>query len=439
MSLRSELAVSHLKVLLAFVIIHLILFIAAVQLSGRSQALDSELLEGLKAKTKTAKGFPQVLAIVENYAQDKNLVVEVESREAGRQVIGERVRPDNGPSMPRQILWHGDGDEIVALGLRGIGPGPGPPTNPIVHVLVTTLLAGAFGVFLAFRFSNAVSSPLAKLVEATEQLEAGRDEEVLLADIKGPQEIKNLAKSFARMSETLSANLKQIREERDRAEASEASRRQLIADVSHNLRTPLAAAVGWLDSLIDGHVVEQESCLRQVRRETLWAAQRLERLLHLSRWEHSEPLMTSRPITLSDIVLEVAENLEDRASEVGLTLELDIERGLKVRGDRHHLRDLIQILLENIIEHSGRERHAVVQACRQDGEVHLAVKDNGPGLDPDFLNQWTGEPLVAETGRVSLGLAIARRLAKAHGSELILANRLDQPGTIASFRLAAIF
>jgi two-component system, OmpR family, sensor histidine kinase TctE len=274
------------------------------------------------------------------------------------------------------------------------------------------------------------------LLKATEQLEAGQDEgATLLAHTKGPQEIEDLAKSFARMSDTLSANMKQLKEERDRAEASEVSRRQLIADVSHNLRTPLAAAIGWLDSLIDGHVEEPEPCLRQIRRETLWASQRLERLLHLSRWEHSEPMMTLGTTSLSDIVLEVAENLEERALEKNLELELDIEPGLKVRADRYHLRDLIQILLENIIEHSGEDRQATVQARCEEESVRVLVKDNGPGLDPNFLKSWEGEPVVAKTGRVSLGLAIARRLAMAHGSELSLANRDDPTGLVASFQL----
>ena len=234
------------------------------------------------------------------------------------------------------------------------------------------------------------------------------------------------------MSETLSTNMKNLKEERDRAEASEASRRQLISDVSHNLRTPLAAAIGWLDSLIEGHVKDPGPCLRQVRRETLWASQRLERLLRLSRWEHSEPMMTLSSLTLSDIVLEVAENLEDRALEVGLSLELDIEPGLKVQADRYHLRDLLQILLENIIEHSGQGRKAVIEARCKEQLVQVIVRDDGSGFEPEFLQCWAGDPIVAKTGRVSLGLAIARRLAKAHGGELELSNGEDG-GSVARF------
>jgi signal transduction histidine kinase len=428
-SLRSELALSHLKVLLAFVLIHLLLFIAANQLSGRNQRSEKAQLQALQSTVETARNFPELLAVAQSFAQKEKLIVEVEGA-GGEHVFGDR-RP-GGPPPAREVVWRGD-DQDALLRLRRYG---GPPANPIMHVLLTALLAGFFGVFLAFRFSKAVSDPLRDLLEATEQLEAGQDEgTTLLAHTKGPQEIEDLAKSFARMSDTLSANMKQLKEERDRAEASEASRRQLIADVSHNLRTPMAAAIGWLDSLIDGHVEDPEPCLRQVRRETLWASQRLERLLHLSRWEHSEPMMTLSTTSLSDIVLEVAENLEERALENNLALELDIEPGLKVRADRYHLRDLIQILLENVIEHSGKDGHATVQARREEDAVQVIVKDDGPGLDPDFLKSWAGGPIVAKTGRVSLGLAIARRLAMAHGSELCLSNRDDQPGFVASFRL----
>ena len=136
-------------------------------------------------------------------------------------------------------------------------------------------------------------------------------------------------------------------------------------------------------------------------------------------------MMTLSSLTLSDIVLEVAENLEDRALEVGLSLELDIEPGLKVQADRYHLRDLLQILLENIIEHSGQGRKAVIEARCKEQLVQVIVRDDGSGFEPEFLQCWAGDPIVAKTGRVSLGLAIARRLAKAHGGELELSNGED--------------
>ena len=437
MSLRSQLALSHLKVLLAFVLIHLILFIAATQMSNTSKSSDAGHFEELRARAPAAQSLPELLSLVESYAREENLVIVVESQDGEPQIFGERESGRQRRPGPREILWQGDDQELAAVRLQGLGR-PRPPANPVVHVLITTLLAGVFGVLLAFRFSKAVSSPLADLVRATQHLEAGREGTSQLVGLKGPQEIQNLGRSFARMSETLSANLRNLREERNRAEASEASRRQLIADVSHNLRTPLTAAIGRVDSLIDGHVEDQESCLRQVRRETLWASQRLERLLRLSRWEHSEPMMTQRKLSLSETVLEVAENLEERAREVRLTLELNIEPGIEVRADRHHLRDLIQILLENVIEHSGEDCQASVHAHSQDGQVRVVIQDNGTGFDPEFLQSWAGEPLVAKTGRVSLGLAIARRLAGAHGSELLLSNREDQSGSEASFRLAGL-
>ena len=429
MRLRSQLALSHLKVLLAFVVIHLLLFVAATRFSDRSEGSGSTTLEKLRTRVQSAADINELHSLTRGFAEKERVVVEVKSDEGVELIGGRRL---NGSVHPQQIVWQKNGQHVV-LTIRGRG---GPPGNPIVHVLITTLLAGIFGIFLAFRFSKAVSDPLGDLLKATQQMESGQDDATaLLAHTKGPQEVENLARSFARMSETLSANLKKLKQERDRAEASEVSRRQLIADVSHNLRTPMAAAIGWLDSLIDGLVDDPEPCLRQIRRETLWASQRLERLLHLSRWEHAEPMMTFRSIALSDIVLEVAENLEERAVEKNLALDLQIEPGLKVLADRHHLRDLIQILLENIIEHSGRDRQATVQARCQDAEVCVVVKDDGPGLGPDFLSSWVGEPIVAKTGRVSLGLAIARRLARAHGSELRLSNRKDRSGMVARFNL----
>jgi len=145
--------------------------------------------------------------------------------------------------------------------------------------------------------------------------------------------------------------------------------------------------------------------------------------------------MNRETIQLSDVVLEIAETLEESAKETNLTLDLQIEMGCTVVADRHHLRDILQILLENIIEHAGQDRTATIRTKTEDGWVEITISDDGPGLPKAILDSRSSGPLVAQTGRVSLGLAIASRLVQAHRGEFKMRPGQDGTGTAISLTL----
>ncbi len=432
MTLRSRLIVSHLTVLLVFILVHLALFVLATRMSQKKDAPSIGLRE-FQWQTEAIKDPAELTRILTNFAAKNSLGVEVQSSEGTTEYIGQALRePRGGGEMPWHVIWQGTNGVQKAIRFHGLDR-PGPPANPILHILATTLFAALFAVLLAFFYSRSISRPLADLVLAVERIEGDVTETSV--DVDGPEEIQELASSFHRMSKRLAESMGELRSEKERAQASEESRKQFLSDVSHNLRTPMAATIGWIDSLLDGHIEDQEKCLRQVRREVYWAAKTLERLLHLSRWEHSGPIVAVERLSLSEVVMETAETLEEAAQEKALTLDLQIERGCTVEADKHHLRDLLQILLENVIEHAGQNKTVTIKTQTADGWVRVTVSDDGVGIPPELLASWSGAPQVATTGRVSLGLAIASRLAQAHGKPLELKSGTSAPGTTATFSL----
>jgi signal transduction histidine kinase len=231
--------------------------------------------------------------------------------------------------------------------------------------------------------------------------------------------------------------MEELRFQKEEAERSEASRRQFLSEVSHNLRTPLAAILGWTEGLLDGlHRGQERSYLKRIRRETSYVSTTIVRLLDLSRWERARPVLRLEPFLLSQALLETAENLEEAAIERGVELNLALpESPCWVEADRHRVRDLFQILLENVVEHAGQGVRVEVSVHQADGRYVVTVSDNGKGLPESLRDGWKGEPLVAATGRASLGLAIAYRLAQAHDGQLSLSSGPDGVGTLATFSL----
>jgi signal transduction histidine kinase len=314
-------------------------------------------------------------------------------------------------------------------------PRPGTMWNPLRDLLIAASLAGLGCLGAAMVVSRFVSRPLAVLVEAVERFDGRPLAERM--QTSGPSEIKELAESFNEMASRLSVTIEELRLRKEEAERSESSRRQFLGEVSHNLRTPLSAILGWTESLLDGMGKGNErSYLKRIRRETRYVATTIGRLLDLSRWERAQPMLHMETFALSEVLLETAENLEEAAAEKGIELNLDLaEESCWVQADRHRLRDLFQILLENVVEHAGQGVRVEVSVRRDEGRYWVTVADNGKGLPESLRCGWRGEPIVVATGRASLGLAIAYHLARAHAGELSLSAGLHGLGTQATFSL----
>lgn len=274
--------------------------------------------------------------------------------------------------------------------------------------------------------SRAIARPISRLVEATRAL-ARSDFHHRLAP-QGWDEVRDLADSFNLMADHLEKTVTSLTEAKDKAEGSEASRRQFLADVSHNLRTPLAAVLGWTEALQDGLAPGEEHIhLRNIREETMYVARNVQRLTDWSRWEGQAPQLRLEPFPVSEPLMECLQSLEDAAQNKQMTMELvGLEEEPFVRADRIRLRELFQLLLENAIHHNEPGQNLRVEFVHEGARLRVTVSDSGAGL-PEELR----EDLECRVGG-GLGLAIAVRLAAAHGGRLEV---LPGPGTRLSFTL----
>lgn len=331
-----------------------------------------------------------------------------------------RLRGGADPDRRAALIWvpvRGRG----ALGISfrtALPPEVRGPVQRAFLVSAATAAAVAFGTGLLL--ASFISGPVRRLAAASEALGAG----VLSTRVKvtGTGELRDLAVTFNRMA--------------GRLEEMERARREFLADISHTLRTPLTAIQGWTEALADGlGQGEEPHYLERIHRETLFLSRTVERLLDLSRWEGGVPGLKREEVELSGPLMEAAESLGPAAEARGISLRLEGPvASCRVLGDPVRLRELFQALLENAVEHAGEGASVRVSVVPSGGEVEVEVADDGKGIDPQILPR-----LFERFGRsggkgVGLGLAIARRIAEAHGSTLEVESHPGE-GAVFRFRL----
>jgi len=288
---------------------------------------------------------------------------------------------------------------VVAI-VSFIGGGRGY-TLPIVA------LVAMFAIGLTFMRRFAM--PFGAIVDAAERVGSG-DYSARLREF-GPPSLRSVARAFNDMAGHLAAN-----EER---------RRNLMADIAHELRTPLAVIQGELEGLIDGVYPRDDERLRQLLDETRVVSRLVDDLRTLA---HSE----SGALTLRKEPTDLAVLIHDAASAFPVEVDVPVDLPL-IDVDPLRIREVIVNLLSNAVRHG---EHVSVIARMNGDRITVDVVDDGPGIPPEELPRLFDRFYKGTASHGSgLGLTIARNLVVAHGGEIHAESR---PGrTTFTFTLPA--
>lgn len=197
-------------------------------------------------------------------------------------------------------------------------------------------------------------------------------------------------------------------------------RREFIADISHEIKTPLTGILGAAD-LMDGH----DPLAAMIKKESRRLQALVQEILDLARLERDGETVRLEEIDLADLVRETAERLQPKARAAGVDLAVAASSATTLLStvDPSLLEQALANLVENALRHSGSP--TVRLSCGRDGRaVWLAVEDAGRGVPPDeaeriFERFHRVDPArAAETGGAGLGLAIVRRIARLHGGDV---------------------
>ena len=290
---------------------------------------------------------------------------------------------------------------------------------------VALALGGALALVLILTLGRTVLRPVRELTAAAGRMACG-DLSVRVAT-GAHDEIGQLARSFNAMADAVARQ--------------ETLRRDLVSDVAHELRTPLANLRCQIEALEDGLARPDAGTLASLRDETLLLTRLVEDLQQLSLADAGALRLDLEPQTPADLVERASAALRPASDEAGVALAAGVAKGLPaVRADRERVAQVLRNLVTNALQHTPSGGRVTLGARVVEGAIEFSVRDTGQGIPPEHL------PLVferfhrvdpsrsRETGGAGLGLAIVRRLVEAHGGTVRVESGVGE-GTTFSFTL----
>ena len=285
---------------------------------------------------------------------------------------------------------------------------------PLLALLASALLLMLIAVFVGTM--RRVGLPLSNIVEAADRVARG-DFTARLAE-RGPRSLRLIAHAFNSMTARLQAQDRQ--------------RRQLMADVAHELRTPLSVIQGRLEGLLDGVYPRDDDRLNELLEDTKTLARLVEDLRTLANAESGMLPLHKEPTDLAVLIQEVVDSFAAEADSAGVSVGADAgSHGPLVDVDPLRIRQVLVNLVSNAIHHTPRGGTVRVAAAMEAERAVVTVSDTGSGIPAEELPRIFDRFYKGRTSRGSgLGLTIVKNLVLAHGGEISAASRSGEGTTV---------
>lgn len=277
----------------------------------------------------------------------------------------------------------------------------------------TGILAFLLASFLAVFIARSVSRPLQKLADAATAVSQGDYNQRVTP--QGPDEVQQVASSFNRMA--------------DQVQQTQQSQRDFVANVSHDLKTPITAISGWSQSLLDGTADSPDAQQRAagiIFNEAERMARMVAQLLDLARLESGQFELAREIVDLQELLTDLHRNMALQAEEKDIRLITDLPAVPTITGDWDRLMQVFSNLLDNALAHTPAGG-AVHLSLRRVGPnmLETAVQDTGSGISPEDLSRIFERFYQVDKARTrhtqrgtGLGLAIVKELVEAHNGRI---------------------
>ena len=345
------------------------------------------------------------------------------------------------------------GQEVGALYLvssstgHGHGQGPmagpgGPEQQPLTgeeqdflnrfnrSLAIAAAVGAVVAILLGLVLTRQITRPIRELKKGASRIAAGRLG--YRVKVKSQDEFGELARSFNSMATSLQNN--------------EEARQRLLADIAHELRTPLSVIEGTVDAMLDGVFEADASNLSSIKEETALLTRLVADLRDLSLAESGQLKLEVAPTDLISLVRRVVSQAEVIAQQKEITLRLDAAEDLpRVAADAGRIEQVVTNLLNNALCHTPPGGSVAVTAARagslpdyQGGkqDILISVADTGEGIPPQHLPHIferfyrVDDARSRKRGGAGLGLAIAKQMVELHGGRIWVES---QPGKGSSF------
>ena len=300
-------------------------------------------------------------------------------------------------------VFGGDGQTALLVWIGGCG-----------LALMLPLLAGALGRH-AFR---RIASPLADVMDAADTVAAG--DLSVRVPARGPGQFGRLSQAFNRMIQEL--------------ERADQQRRNLTADVAHELRTPLHIIQGNLEGILDDVYQPTGEHIGATLDEARLLARLVDDLQTLSLAEAGQLPLTQEPVEVAELLADVGTSFIGQAEAAGINLQVETDADPSSRtitGDVGRLDQVLSNLMGNALRHTPAGGTITLRAESADGRVRIIVADTGEGIPAEdipyvFERFWRADRARSHASGAGsgLGLAIARRLVQAHGGQISVESQV---------------
>ena len=312
-----------------------------------------------------------------------------------------------------------------------------------VHVMAKDLFISAFVILISVALVvglwvyRSIAVPLVKLKKATQNIKEGNLDFVL--DVEGKDEFSELCQDFEEMR-------RRLKESTEEKSLMEKENRELISNISHDLKTPITAVKGYVEGIMDGVADTQEKMDRYVR--TIY--NKTNEMDHLiNELTFYSKIDTNRiPYTFSK--LNVEDYFADCSEEVGLELETRgielvyanyVEKDVMVIADGEQIRRVIRNIISNAIKYMDKPKGIIQIRIKDVGDfIQIEIEDNGKGIGPKDLPYIfdrfyrTDVSRNSSKGGSGIGLSIVKKILEDHGGKVWATSRLGI-GTIMYFVL----
>jgi len=307
---------------------------------------------------------------------------------------------------------------------------PDVRVNPVANAFLARVVpafyiyaAGviALAVLLAFLLSRTLTRPIRDLTAATRAVSEGRlTHEV---PVRSRDELGQLASSFNRMNAELRRSIE--------------LRRQMTADIAHELRTPVSVILGHAEGVHDGVLPPTLETFEIIRDEASRLEHLIEDLRTLSRADAGELPIERRPVPPARLLEAVHTVNQHRASQRGIRLEIQADPGLPdVNVDPDRMIQVLTNLVDNALRYTPSNGTVRLSARQVEGTVEIRVQDSGPGIKPEDLDRVFDRFYRSDTSRQrdeggsGLGLAIAKSIVEKHDGHIWAESRQGEGATI---------
>jgi signal transduction histidine kinase len=322
---------------------------------------------------------------------------------------GEPIRQDGtivGILVPIRVPFQGNTREVEFI----------QRTNTLLlyGALIGAVIALLLGIFL----SRTLTRPIRELTRATHAVSEGDLSQQV--PVRSNDELGELAQAFNKMSAELSRSV--------------STRKQMTADIAHELRTPLSLILGHAEAVHDGVLQPTRENFEIIRDEAI----RLEHLVNdlrvLSLADAGELTINLQTIEPERLIQEVASLYQYQTQRKNISLDLDIASPLSmIEVDPGRMTQVLTNILDNALRHTPENGRIILSAQEADNQIEIVVQDSGPGLKTEDLDRIFERFYRTDSARQrdysggsGLGLAIARSIVQAHGGQIRAENEAGQ-------------